>query len=93
MRKETPMSLRLAIAQIDVTEVNVAAFCRDHSISRDRFYTIRRRYEAEGEAGLVQRSRAPNTVANKTSPAVEDLIVSKRKELDDDGLDAGAETI
>ncbi|MFV1971956.1 MAG: integrase core domain-containing protein [Acidimicrobiia bacterium] len=87
------MSLRLAIAQMDVTEVNVAAFCRDHQISRDRFYTIRRRYEAEGEAGLVPRSRAPNTVANKTSSVVEDLIVLKRKELDDDGFDAGAETI
>jgi transposase InsO family protein len=32
-------------------------------------------------------------VANKTSPTVEDLIVSKRKQLDDEGLDAGAETI
>jgi transposase InsO family protein len=93
MRKEIPMSLRLAVAQMDVTEVNVAAFCRDHSISRDRFYTIRRRYEAEGVAGLEPRSRAPNTVANKTSPAVEDLIVSWRKQLADDGLDAGPETI
>ncbi len=87
------MSLRLAVAQMDVTEVNVAAFCRDHSISRDRFYTIRRRYGAEGEAGLVPRSRAPNTVANRTSLEVEDLIVTLRKQLDDDGLDAGAETI
>lgn len=93
MRKEIPMSLRLAIAQMDVTVVNVAAFCRDHSVSRDRFYAIRRRYEAEGVAGLAPRSRAPDTVANKTSSVVEDLIVSKRKELDDDGLDAGAETI
>ena len=87
------MSLRLAVAQMDVTEVNVAAFCRDHSISRDRFYTIRRRYGAEGEAGLIPRSRAPNTVANRTSIVVEDLIVTTRKRLDDVGLDAGAETI
>lgn len=87
------MSLRLAIAQIDVADVNVAAFCRDHQISRDRFYTIRRRYEAEGEAGLVPRSRAPSTVANRTSGEVEDLIVMWRKKLDDEGLDAGPETI
>jgi len=93
MRKETPMSLRLAIAQMDVAEVNVAEFCRDHQISRDRFYEFRSRYEAEGEAGLVPRSRAPNTVANKTSGEVEDAIVSMRKQLDDDGFDAGAETI
>ncbi len=93
MRNEIPMSLRLAIARMDVTEVNVAEFCRDHGVSRDRFYEYRHRYAAEGEAGLVPRSRAPKTVANRTSSEVEDLIVSKRKALDDEGLDAGAETI
>ena len=87
------MSLRRAIGEMDVTGVNVAAFCRDHSVSRDRFYTIRRRYEAEGEAGLAPRSRAPHTVANRTPLMVEDLIVAWRKQLADDGLDAGPETI
>jgi transposase InsO family protein len=87
------MSLRRAIAQMDVEDVNVAAFCRDHSVSRDRFYAIRRRYRAEGDAGLVPRSRAPHTVANRTSALVEDLIVTWRKHLADEGLDAGAETI
>jgi len=87
------MSLRLAVAQMDVAEVNVAEFCRDHQISRDRFYTIRRRYDAEGEAGLAPRSRAPNTVANRTSIEMEDRIVTLRKELDNEGLDAGPETI
>jgi transposase InsO family protein len=93
MRKEIPMSLRLAVAQVDVAEINVAEFCRDHGISRDRFYTIRRRYQAEGDAGITPRSRAPHTIANQTSPEVEDLIVALRKKLDDNGLDAGAETI
>ena len=87
------MSLRRAIVEMDVAEVNVAAFCRDHGISRDRFYTIRRRYQAEGEAGLAPRSRAPLRVANRTSPMVEDLIVTWRKDLVDDGFDAGPETI
>jgi hypothetical protein len=67
------MSLRRAIVEMDVTGVNVAAFCRDHSVSRDRFYTIRRRYEAEGEAGLAPRSRAPHTVAKRTP-----LMVDRR---------------
>jgi transposase InsO family protein len=93
MRKEIPMSLRLAIAQMDVAEVNVSAFCEDHQVSRDRFYTIRRRYEAEGQAGLAPRSRAPNTVWNRTSLETEDEIVRIRKDLDNEGLDAGAETI
>jgi transposase InsO family protein len=87
------MSLRRAIAQMDVTEVNVSAFCRDHQISRERFYEFRVRYKAEGEAGLEPHSRAPNTVANKTSLEMEDLIVAMRKKLDNEGLDCGAETI
>jgi len=93
MRKEIPMSLRLAIAEMDMTDTNVSAFCRDHQISRDRFYEFRSRYKTEGKAGLQPRSRAPNTVANRTSPEVEDLIVSMRKQLDDDGWDCGAETV
>lgn len=93
MRRELPMSLRRAIAEMDVAGVNVAGFCRDHGISRDRFYTIRRRYDAEGEAGLAPLSRAPHTVANRTSPVVEDRVVTWRKRLADAGLDAGAETI
>lgn len=87
------MSLRRAVAEMDVTGVNVAAFCRDHGISREWFYTIRRRYLLEGEAGLEARSRVPHRIANRTSAAVEDRIVELRKRLADDGLDAGAVTI
>ncbi len=87
------MSVRRAIAEADVSTLNVAAFCRLHEISRDRFYVIRRRYQAEGEAGLAPRSRAPHRVANRTRDDVEDLIVELRKELTETGLDAGAATI
>lgn len=87
------MSVRRLIAEVDVAGVNVSAFCRDHGIGRTQFYAIRRRYEAEGPAGLEPRSTAPKTVANKTPAAVEELIVRVRKQLDEDGLDAGAETI
>ncbi len=87
------MSVRLLIAEADVSVLNVARFCRDHGIGRDAFYVWRRRFEAEGEAGLVSRSRAPNRVANRTVGEVEDLIVELRKELDGVGLDAGPATI
>jgi hypothetical protein len=60
------MSLRRALAGMDVAGVIVAEFCRDHSVSCDRFYAIRRRYEAECEEGLAPRARAPHTVANRT---------------------------
>jgi len=57
------------------------------------FYDLRRRYAVAGEAALEPRSRAPHRVANRTSDALEDLIVATRKDLDRQGLDAGAATI
>lgn len=87
------MNLRRTIAEADPSTLNVAKFCREHGISRDRFYAIRRRYDTEGDAGLQPRSRAPHRVSNRTAAGVEDLVVSKRKELDDLGLDAGPASI
>lgn len=87
------MSVRRAIVTIDPKAVNVRRFCESHGISTFTFYAIRRRYAAEGEAGLEPRSRAPHNRPNRTAIDVEDAIVAKRKELDDAGLDCGAETI
>jgi transposase InsO family protein len=87
------MSVRRLIAEADVSSLNVSRFCRDHGIGRDAFYAVRRRFEAEGEAGLVSRSRAPNRVANRTPGEVEELIVELRKQLDEIGADAGPATI
>jgi transposase InsO family protein len=91
--REVPMSVRLAIAEADTASLNVSGFCRDHGISRDTFYEVRRRYEEEGLAGLQPRSRAPHHVANRTAVEVEDLIIEIRKELDGVGLDAGPASI
>jgi transposase InsO family protein len=91
--REIPMNIREAIASFDPSTTNVAAFCRDHSISRSRFYEIRARFNEFGAAGLEPRSRAPRSVANRTSDDVEDVIVELRKHLASEGLDAGPETI
>ena len=88
-----PMSVRRLIAEADLALLNVSEFCVVHGISRWSFYSIRKRFDSDGEAGLELRSRAPNKVPNKTPFEVEDMIVKKRKELDNDGLDAGPETI
>jgi len=93
MLGEIPMSVRRLVAEVDTALINVSAFCVEHGISRWSFYDIRRRFLASGEAGLEYRSRAPKIVANKTGPEVEEQIVKLRKELSDEGLDAGAETI
>ena len=93
MRGGIPMSVRRLIADVDLESLCVTEFCVTHGISRWSFYSIRKRFEVEGEAGLELRSRAPRRVANKTPADVEDEIVSWRKELEGKGLDAGPATI
>lgn len=50
------------------------------------------RYDTDGEAGLEPRSRRPRSNPNRVSDQVEQRIVDLRKQLTDDGLDAGAHT-
>lgn len=87
------MSIRRLIVEVDLDGLNVTEFCRQHGVSTWLFYQLRKRYALEGDAGLELRSRAPKTVANRTPDWVEDAIVVLRKQLADDGLDAGAATI
>ncbi len=64
-----------------------------HGISKTWVYELLARYRAEGEAGLVARSRRPRRSPTKIAHRFEDEIVRVRKELVDAGYDAGAETI
>ncbi|HUF15507.1 MAG TPA: integrase core domain-containing protein [Acidimicrobiia bacterium] len=87
------MSIRRLIVEVELEGLNVTEFCAQHGVSTWFFYQLRKRYAAEGEAGLEPRSRAAKTVANRTPDWVEDLVVEKRKELVDAGWDAGPATI
>ena len=87
------MSVRRLIVEVDPATVNVTAFCRQHGISTWFFWDLRRRYGREGDVVLEPKSRTPRRVANRTPAAVEDAIVSLRKELVELGLDAGPATI
>ena len=49
--KGIPMSVRRLIAEADLASLNVCEFCVVHGISRWSFYSIRKRFDAEGEAG------------------------------------------
>jgi transposase InsO family protein len=86
------MDVRL-VAAVTGVEINVSALCRDHGISRDAFYRWRQRYADEGLAGLEPRSSAPKTSPGRTPVEVEDAVVALRKQLSEDGLDAGPGTI
>lgn len=70
--------------------LKVTALCRDLEISRQTLYKYRRRFEAEGPAGLVERSRRPHSSPGRVSDATEEAIIRLRKDLP---LECGAQTI
>jgi transposase InsO family protein len=64
-----------------------------HGVSKSWVAKLVARYRAGGYEALAPRSKAARTVANKSSTELEDSIVRLRKELTDQGFDAGAQTI
>lgn len=87
------MDVKLVAAVSSSIPMNVSAFCAEHGISRETFYKWRSRYLSEGVDGLAERSRRPLTSPKATPVAVEDAIVTLRKQLLEIGSDAGAATI
>jgi len=64
-----------------------------HGVHFSWIYRLLERYREEGEGGLEARSRRPHRSPTSTPAALEDEIVLVRKHLQDEGLDAGAQTI
>ncbi len=88
----------MSMAELVVTAVKVqgrskSEVARDYGLSRRWVHELVGRYEAEGQVGLQPRSRRPHHSPHVTSQPVEEEIVSLRKKLTEQGLDAGAETI
>jgi transposase InsO family protein len=55
-----------------------AELCRQHGVSRVTGYKWVKRFEAGGEAALLEESRAPHRIAGAMSAAVADRIVNLR---------------
>ena len=72
---------------------SVAELAEAHGIHRSWIYKLLARYRAEGEAGLVPRSRRPRSSPTATPVEFENEIVLLRKQLTEEGLDGGAVTI
>jgi transposase InsO family protein len=70
--------------------VRVSELCAELEISRQTLYKYRRRWRAEGPAGLVERSRRPHRSPGAVAVELEEEIVRLRKCLP---LDNGAQTI
>ena len=78
-------------AAIDDGE-SVAGAARRYGVSRQWAYEIKRRWDADGDSGLLPRSRAARTIANRTDAVLASRIVELRKQLEKDGPAAGAES-
>lgn len=65
----------------------------EHGVHFSWLYRLLARYREEGEAGLEPRSRRPLRSPSATPVELEDEIVLLRKQLAEEGLDAGAQTI
>jgi transposase InsO family protein len=89
-RKVIAMEDKLLAVLTSGLRVDVTALCAQLGISRQTFYKYRRRYALEGPAGLVERSRRPHDSPGAVSPAVEEMIVRLRKDLE---VDNGAQAI
>lgn len=88
----------MGMAELVVTAVvfegrTKSEVARDYGISRRWVITLVQRYLAEGDAGLVPRSRRPHRSPNETPRDLEEEIIEIRKELDKAGHEAGAATI
>lgn len=60
-------------------ELSMSELCRRYEISRKTGYKWWRRFVADREAGLVERSRANQTHPNATTAAVAAIVVETRK--------------
>jgi transposase len=83
----------LVITAIYVEGRNKSAVAREYRVSRRWVQKLAARYEAEGEAAFVPRSRRPRTSPHRITAELEAEIVALRKNLVGEGLDAGAATI
>ena len=83
----------LVVAAVLVEGGTRSEVARDYGVSRRWVITLVGRYLAEGEAGLLPRSRGPHTSPARTPDTIEDEIVAIRKDLDKHGHEAGAATI
>jgi transposase InsO family protein len=85
---------RVVITAVVVERRPISQVARDYGVSRRWVQKLLRRYETEGEAAFEPRSRRPKSNPRRVvTDAIEESIVALRKELDDAGHDAGAETI
>jgi transposase InsO family protein len=84
---------RLVITAITKQGLTQAEAARTYGLSQAWVSRLMARYRAEGDAAFEPRSRRPKTSPTATPPSSVDLVLRLRKQLLEDGHDAGADTI
>ncbi len=76
-----------------VEGLSVAGLAAEHGVDPSTLHRWVKRYKTGGPDALLPRSRRPKTSPRQTSIEVEEAVILLRKHLDEEGLDAGAETL
>src|SRR3982751_7034667 len=63
------------------------SLCEAYGIARSLGYRIRARYEEEGLIGLIPKSKAPHTQANRTPTEIEMALCERRVQYPRMGAD------
>jgi len=84
---------RLVITAVVIEGRKPAEVAAAYGVARSWVYELVDRYRREGNAALEPRSRRPRTSPNALDPSTVELIVSLRRDLARQGLDAGPHTI
>src|SRR5215469_12605909 len=84
---------RLVITAVVIEGRSQGEAARAYGVSQGWVSRMVARYRAEGEAAFEPRSRRPKTSPHAISDATADLIITLRKKLAGQGLDAGPDTI
>jgi transposase-like protein len=87
------MSKRRLVITAVLAGASQSEVARTYGVSQGWISRLMARYRDEGEAAFEARSRRPDGTPNATPPPVIDLVLRLRKQLDEAGLDAGADTI
>lgn len=72
---------------------SIREVAQSHGVSKSWVGELVARYRAGGHEALEPRSKAPRSVPRRTGDEIEDRIVLLRKELSEQGFDAGPQTI
>ncbi|MGZ4493611.1 MAG: IS481 family transposase, partial [Nocardioides sp.] len=84
---------RLVITAITKQGLTQAEAARTYGLSEATVSRLMARHRAEGDAAFEPRSRRPRTSPGATPPETVELILRLRKQLTEDGHDAGADTL